>query len=81
MLQAGDCFGEYSLLDQQLTSASVTATQDGELLKITKPAFDEILNANDHIAKIIYYNLLQVLIGRLRKLDASYNQYLLNYGV
>ena len=81
MLNEGDCFGEYSLIDQQPTSASVIATQPGELIKITKPAFDAILQANDRIAKTIYFNILQILIRRLRKLDTNYNLFLLNYGV
>ena len=80
-LKTGDCFGEYSLIDQQSASASVVATQAGELLKIPKPAFDAILEANDHIAKTIYQNILEILIKRLRKLDTAYNLFLLNYGV
>ena len=80
-LNEGDCFGEYSLIDQQPTSASVIATQPGELIKITKPVFDAILQANDRIAKTIYFNILQILIRRLRKLDTNYNLFLLNYGV
>jgi CRP-like cAMP-binding protein len=80
-LNEGDCFGEYSLIDQQPTSASVIATQPGELIRITRPAFDAILQANDHLAKIIYYNILQILIGRLGKLNTEYNLFLLNYGV
>jgi CRP-like cAMP-binding protein len=80
-LNEGDCFGEYSLIDQQPTSASVIATQPGELLKITKPAFEAILETNDHMAKIIYFNILRILIRRLRKLNTDYNLFLLNYGV
>jgi CRP-like cAMP-binding protein len=80
-LNEGDCFGEYSLIDQQPASASVIATQSGELIKITKPAFDAVLQANDRIAKTVYYNVLRILIGRLRKLNTEYNLFLLNYGV
>jgi CRP-like cAMP-binding protein len=80
-LNEGDCFGEYSLIDQQPTSASVIATQPGELIKITKPAFEAILETNDHVAKIIYGNILRILIRRLRKLNTDYNLFLLNYGV
>ena len=80
-LNAGDCFGEYSLIDQQPVSASVMATQTGEVLKLTKPAFEAILQAHDRIAKIVYYNMLRILIGRLRKLNTEYNLFLLNYGV
>ena len=53
-LCAGDCFGEYSLIDQNPISASVVATEAGELIQITKPAFDAVLQANDRIAKTVY---------------------------
>ena len=80
-LCAGDCFGEYSLIDQNPISASVVATEAGELIQITKPAFDAVLQANDRIAKTVYFNILRILVGRLRKLDAEYHRFLLNYGV
>ena len=80
-LKEGDCFGEYSLIDQQPASASVIATQPGELIQVTKAAFDAILQANDRVAKTVYYNILRILIERLRKLNTDYNLFLLNYGV
>jgi CRP-like cAMP-binding protein len=80
-LKAGDCFGEYSLIDQQPASASVIATQSGELIQVTKAAFDAILQANDRVAKTVYYNILHILVERLRKLNTEYNLFLLNYGV
>jgi CRP-like cAMP-binding protein len=80
-LKAGDCFGEYSLIDQQPASASVVATQPGELIQVTKAAFDAILQANDRVAKTVYDNILRILIERLRKLNIEYNLFLLNYGV
>jgi CRP-like cAMP-binding protein len=80
-LKAGDCFGEYSLIDLQPTSASVIATEPGELLKITKAAFDAVLQTNDRIAKVVYHNILRILIQRLRKLNVDYNLFILNYGV
>ena len=80
-LKEGDCFGEYSLIDQQPASASVIATQPGELIQVTKAAFDAILQANDRVAKTVYHNILRILIERLRKLNTEYNLYLLNYGV
>jgi CRP-like cAMP-binding protein len=80
-LKEGDCFGEYSLIDQQPASASVIAIQPGELMKITKPAFDAILQSDDRVAKTVYHNALHLLIKRLRKLNTDYNLFLLNYGV
>jgi hypothetical protein len=50
-------------------------------MKITKPAFDAVLQANNRTAKTVYHNILRVLIGRLRKLNTEYNLFLLNYGV
>ena len=80
-LQTGDCFGEYSLIDEQPASASVVATQTGDLIKITKPAFEAVLQSNDRLAKTVYANILRILIRRLRKLNTEYNLFLLNYGV
>jgi CRP-like cAMP-binding protein len=75
-LRAGDCFGEYSLLNPQPHSASVVATEAGELLKIPQLAFEAILQAHDRIAKTVYANMLRTLIGRLRKLNVEWGLYL-----
>jgi CRP-like cAMP-binding protein len=77
-LRAGDCFGEYSLLDSQPHSASVVATKAGELLKIPHPTFEAILHAHDRIAKTVYANMLRTLIGRLRKMNVEWSLYLQN---
>ena len=66
ILNKGDCFGEYSLIGKMPASASVVGVQPGEVLKITDNAFHRIM-ANDRVAKTVYYNLLHVLIKRLRK--------------
>lgn len=70
----GDFFGEYSLLDSKPTSASVIATQDGELIKITKHSLDNILESNDRIAKTIYLNILKILVERLRHINKEYDE-------
>ncbi len=70
----GDFFGEYSLLDSKPASASVIATQDGELIKITKHSLDNILGNNDRIAKIVYLNILKILVGRLRHINREYDE-------
>lgn len=72
-LHAGDCFGEYSLIDDKPASASVIATQTSELLQISKTDFDAIVNTNDRIARTIYYNLLQIVIERIRKKEQEYD--------
>jgi CRP/FNR family transcriptional regulator, cyclic AMP receptor protein len=65
-LKEGDCLGEYSLIEKATASASVIGTCSGEVLKIPKNEFDQIM-ANDRIGKKVYCNLLHVLIERLRK--------------
>ena len=66
ILKAGDCFGEYSIIDKAPASASIAATQAGELLKIPEEEFNLIM-VNDVIGKRVYYNMLQILIKRLRE--------------
>lgn len=65
-LNKGDCFGEYSLIEKTLASASVIGIQSGEVLKIPENGFHQIM-ANDRIGKTVYYNLLRILIKRLRQ--------------
>ncbi len=69
----GGFFGEYSLIDSKPSSASVIATQPGELVKITKLDLDTVLKTNDRIAKTIYLNILRVLIRRLRIINKEYD--------
>ena len=66
ILREGDCFGEYSLIEKTRASASVVGVQDGEILRISEEGFQQIMD-NDRIGKRIYYNLIHILIGRLRK--------------
>ncbi len=70
----GDFFGEYSLIDSKPASASIIATQDGELIKITKHNLDNILGNNDRIAKTVYLNILKILIERLRHINREYDE-------
>lgn len=68
-LGPGNCFGEYSLIDSEPTSASVIAAEPTELLKITGKDFQTVAAHNDRLAKTIYCNLLHILVRRLRKKD------------
>ena len=68
-LSPGGCFGEYSLIDSEPASASVIAAEPAELLKITGKDFQTVAAHNDRLAKIIYCNLLHILVRRLRKKD------------
>ncbi len=68
-LESGDCFGEYSLIDKQTVSANIVAIKPGTLFRISSFEFEKIISANDLLAKIIYKNLLGLLVSRLRKKD------------
>ncbi len=66
ILNEGDCFGEYSLIEKRPGSASVIGFQPGEALKLEKSSFEDLMT-NDRIGKTVYRNLLRILIRRLRK--------------
>lgn len=68
-LNRGDCFGEYSLIDNEPASASVIADGPCEVLKISREYVRETLGSSDAIAKTIYLNMLRVLIIRARESD------------
>lgn len=65
-LTKGQCAGEYSLIDNKPASASVIATKPSALFRITKEEFKKITDSDDYVAKTIYYNMLQLMIDRLR---------------
>lgn len=64
-LNEGDCFGEYALLDNDVRSASITATKDLELLKIEHKHFMELIHEDQGLMK----GILSLLIKRHRELD------------
>jgi len=64
-LTGGDGFGEYTLIDQELRSASVTTVVDTTLYKIDDAIFNDLIDNHPPFTKI----LLEVLVERLRKLD------------
>lgn len=76
VLTEGDCFGEYSLIEKTRTSAAVAGKASGEVLKIPKENFDQIMD-NDRMAKTIYRNMLHILIKRLRKKESELDLVLL----
>jgi len=76
-LEQGDCFGEYSLIDQQPVSANIKVIESGTLFRISCFDFEEIIAANDLLAKIIYKNLLELLVRRLREKDQTLDNILL----
>jgi len=67
-LGAGDSFGEMSLVDQELRSASVVAVSPCVLLRLSQQACDRHPTGS---AKI-YRNIAQILSRRLRDMDDAY---------
>jgi CRP-like cAMP-binding protein len=76
-LGPGDCFGEYSLIDRQLVSATVQAKTNGILFAISETGFETLTRSDDRLAGLIYRNLLEVLVERLRKKDQELDDVLI----
>jgi CRP/FNR family transcriptional regulator, cyclic AMP receptor protein len=57
-----ECFGEMAILDAAPRSATVTATRDTRLLRISREDFQEILGEKPEIA----VGIIKVLTRRLR---------------
>ena len=66
-LEAGECFGEMSLLDDSPRSASVTTLTEARLLAIDRPTFQELLLDSPQIALALMAELVQ----RLRAAQAG----------
>lgn len=62
-LEAGDYFGEMSLLDEEDCSASVVTEEDTELVAISRADFRACLHANPELIE----RILLELVGRLRE--------------
>ena len=62
-----ECFGEYSFIDKQPASASITALTDCAVYVISHVAFQEFLDKHKKAGFIVYRNLLTVLVERLRE--------------
>ena len=65
----GDFIGEYSFIDKEPASASAFAVEPCEVFEITKPDFEQIINTSDRLAKIVYRNMLKVVIKRIRDIN------------
>ena len=70
-LGPGDCFGEYAFIDRQPTSASIRALREVEIYSIANDRFQEFLDTHYTVASVIYRNLLNILVQRLRASNAE----------
>jgi signal transduction histidine kinase len=65
ILEAGEVFGEYSLIDTEVRSATITGAEDTLLLSLDQEAFYELVNKDEQVLK----GILHLMVGRLRRLD------------
>lgn len=65
MLEAGESFGEFALLDEQPRSATIEATRPTEVLALRKDDFHRLIRQSPEIA----LELLRVMTRRLRDTD------------
>jgi CRP/FNR family cyclic AMP-dependent transcriptional regulator len=77
-MRTGDIFCEYSLVDKNSVSATVAAAEETLLFKMTRMAFEDLVNTSNRIGKFIYRNLLVITIDRLRQKDKELDMFNLN---
>jgi CRP-like cAMP-binding protein len=68
-LGPGRCLGEYSVIDNQPSSASATALTPTRLCFVPRAKFRGLVDGNDQVGRIVYANLLRYLVSRLRGKD------------
>ncbi len=79
-IQAGDCFGEYALVSGQVASASVVAETEAQLLFLSASRFLQLFDGNEHMGRVVYRNLLGLLVTRLKRREQEYDAVLLMGG-
>jgi CRP-like cAMP-binding protein len=70
-LGAGELFGEMSLIEDALTSATVVARSDLECLVLPKARLQALMDADDAFARKVYQSFCQTLSERLRKTSSE----------
>jgi len=65
-INPGDSCGEYGFIDRRPTSASVKSLEPSEVFVIPNNDFDALLREHPDIERVIYRNLLNTLVNRLR---------------
>ncbi|HUJ72294.1 MAG TPA: cyclic nucleotide-binding domain-containing protein [Verrucomicrobiae bacterium] len=71
-LEAGDFFGEMCLFDETPRSANVIAARQCTLLKITRQAFDSMIETHPVLAALFLRAMLRIVAGRVRTMDKKY---------
>jgi len=72
VLRKDDYFGELSLIDGRVRSATVTAIEDSELLVMGYSEYQRLLQEHPHTATQFLTRMLSTLANRLRETDEIY---------
>jgi CRP/FNR family cyclic AMP-dependent transcriptional regulator len=67
VLGPGDVFGEMALLDESPRSADARVHERCRLLSISKDRFDDLLVLNKNLAYEVLWNVVRLLVARLRE--------------
>lgn len=70
-LGKGELFGEMSLVEDALTSATVKAEEDVEVVVLEKNSFMALLDSNERLGLKIYKSFCRILSERLRKMSGQ----------
>jgi CRP/FNR family transcriptional regulator, cyclic AMP receptor protein len=71
VLQAGDYFGEMALFEQKPRSASAAASGPATLLRLSKPAFDELHQKNSAAGFNLLFAMIRTSSERIRRLSTD----------
>lgn len=71
-LDAGESFGEMSLIDEMARSASVSAVENTKVAVLTREALASMRQENLEVYSQILFNLAKEFSSRLRSMDEKY---------
>lgn len=71
VLEAGDYFGEMSLLDQKPRSASAVAAGDTRILRLSKAAFDQMQGQGSIAGMSVLFAMIRTSSERIRRLSTQ----------
>lgn len=69
-LRKNDVFGEYSLIDTEVRSATITGLEETMLLSLDKDSFYELIHGDQEVLR----GILRLMVTRLRTLDVIQEQ-------
>lgn len=71
VLEAGDYFGEIALLDQKPRSASAVAAGSARILRLSKPAFDQLQAQSSVAGMSVLFAMIRTSSERIRRLSTQ----------